>query len=66
MAKRDYYDVLGVSKTANDDEIKKDGCVKFTHPSFYDYSANIKSSCFLSKLARATFMRIGSPRLYFL
>ena len=23
MAKRDYYEVLGVSKTANDDEIKK-------------------------------------------
>ena len=23
MAKRDYYEVLGVSKTASDDEIKK-------------------------------------------
>ena len=23
MAKRDYYEVLGVSKTAGDDEIKK-------------------------------------------
>ena len=23
MAKRDYYDVLGVSKTANADELKK-------------------------------------------
>ena len=23
MTKRDYYEVLGVSKTANDDEIKK-------------------------------------------
>ena len=23
MAKRDYYEVLGISKTANEDEIKK-------------------------------------------
>lgn len=34
MAKRDYYDVLGVSKTANDDEIKKAyrGLAKKYHP----------------------------------
>ena len=34
MAKRDYYEVLGISKTANDDEIKKAyrGLAKKYHP----------------------------------
>ena len=57
------------SKFAKNQLNKKRGCALRHILSFYYHhssSANTKLSCLRSKLACATLMRMGSPKLYFL
>ena len=42
MAKRDYYEVLGVAKSADDAELKRRVAVKMLHPTLVDDEVFLK------------------------